>query len=437
MTLAEFEEKLAQLTPIKRKVLYDFLAGKDDQEIAQIRTLTASTIRRHISKACAIFGFANQFGEHYSYREDLIQLFVRFKPKLVCDRYRHQFTLTVQKLPIQFETPGSPMSINSPFYIQRSRFEPYINKITQPGALLRIRAARKTGKTSLLNRLRAELRNEDYHIVQFRFRDEVSPQTLQDLSKLLHWFCRKINTSLDEEDSIESQDLPTQQENIGLYFQNCVLQKIDRPIVLILDDADCLFEYPATAERFFRMLRGWHEDSSAPDKEIWKKLRMVIAHSTEDYIKFESSPFGNLSIATPLKPLKQEQIQQLVEIYELEDLGSAEISQLYNVVGGNPYFIQQALYTLKHEDQSLDEILEFAPTLQGIYRSHLIEISSRLGSHAELDSALQQLGETEGISLKETEAFKLEGLGVVRFERNRIYWSCELYRRFFRDRFLR
>lgn len=53
--------------------------------------------------------------------------------------------------PTRPEYPGSPVSCQSPFYIQRPPIElECCTELVQPGALLRIKAPERMGKTSLL-----------------------------------------------------------------------------------------------------------------------------------------------------------------------------------------------------------------------------------------------------------------------------------------------
>lgn len=53
-----FEQTLDELTPRQRSVLKEFLQGKPDEAIAQSLYLEASTIRRHLSNICKIFGLS-------------------------------------------------------------------------------------------------------------------------------------------------------------------------------------------------------------------------------------------------------------------------------------------------------------------------------------------------------------------------------------------
>ncbi len=167
--------------------------------------------------------------------------------------------------------------------------------------------------------------------------------------------------------------------------------------------------------------------------EIWEQLRLVLAYSTDDYMKFDGSTFGNVGRVVRLAQLNQQQIEQLIKQYELPRLGNAEVISLMSMVGGHPYLIQQALYYLKNQEQSLADLLRLAPTLQGIYKSHLEELSNKLNTQPILYAAFKQILHVENkAKLSQEQTFKLEGMGLVQLQGNQVHLSCELYDRFFR-----
>ncbi|PSB01836.1 helix-turn-helix transcriptional regulator [Merismopedia glauca] len=83
MNQEEFHASFEQMTKTQRMVLKSFLANQIDEAIAKNLNLDASTVRRHISNLCRIFGLKNESGEHFSYRQELIELFAKFRPDLV------------------------------------------------------------------------------------------------------------------------------------------------------------------------------------------------------------------------------------------------------------------------------------------------------------------------------------------------------------------
>ena len=68
--------------------------------------------------------------------------------------------------------PGIPVLINSPLYINRPPIEELAcSEISQPGCVLRIKAPRKMGKSSLLNRVLSHATTLDYKTVYLDFQE--------------------------------------------------------------------------------------------------------------------------------------------------------------------------------------------------------------------------------------------------------------------------
>ncbi|MGH8000831.1 MAG: AAA-like domain-containing protein, partial [Brasilonema sp.] len=137
-------------------------------------------------------------------------------------------------------------------------------------------------------------------------------------------------------------------------------------------------EYPDIFSPFCLLLRSWYETGKQGDRvgNIWKKLRLVVVHSTEVYPSLDTnhSPF-NVGLAIELPEFKLSQIEVLAKQYELDrQLGDDGFRQLMQLVGGHPYLIQQALANLKSQQITLEELLSLAPTEQGIFSDHLRQL---------------------------------------------------------------
>lgn len=429
MKTAEFKATLEELTPKQRKVLIAFLAGQSDSTIAACLGVDSSTIRRHLANICKAFGLNNEAGEHYSYREDLTDLFIQHRPDLV------QPNVLNAKVSLAPEFPGSPLALGSPFYISRSPIETRCQQaIRKPGALLRIRGPQCTGKTSLLQRIMAVAHQMGQHTVRLNIR-QAEPACLVSLDSFLQWFCTHLSLKLNRPVQLESY---WDQARFGslvsctTYVQAHLLTHLNHGVLLALDDVDWLFEFPQIAQGFFTLLRSWHED--AKNLEVWQHLRLLVAHSTEVYIPLSvhQSPF-NVGLPIRLSDLTRSQIETLVRCYRL-DLAASEIDQLMALVGGHPYLIQLALYNLHCDAIPLDILLTTAPTQGGIYSPHLRHYWQTLSNHPPLLNALQQViaAESAAIRLDPILAYKLESMGLVHLKGNQVQVSCDLYRDYFR-----
>ncbi len=432
MREAEFNAIFEELTPKQRKVLQGFLAGETDEGIAASLYVEVTTVRRHLANICREFGLSNQDGEHYSHRDELIDLFARYRLEAVNPRL-----LGGVRSPT-LEFPGSPLTPESSFYVKRSPIEERCaREILKPDALIRIRAPQRMGKTSLLNRLVADAKALGYRALRLDLR-QAEEQFLTNLDAFLQWFCVNVSRKLGlppQLDDYWDSDRFGSIVSCTTYFQSHLLGQLNKGLLLGLDEVDWLFEAPQIARGFFALLRSWHEEAN--NLEVWQQLRLVVVHSTEVYIplNINQSPF-NVGLPIRLPELMPEQVQGLARQYGIRWLASAEVEKLTAMVGGHhPYLVQLALYHLQTEEMTLDELLQTAPTQAGIYANYLRRHWQILQGHPELMAALKTAIEVEKteVQLEPTLAYKLESMGLVQLQGNEARVSCELYREYFRD----
>jgi AAA-like domain len=380
-----------------------------------------------------------------------------------------ELTLTQQQLIRQFsplpsisrknplEFPDCPLSLTSRFYIPRPPIEELaFTEIMEPGSVLRIKAPQKMGKSSLLLRILAYGEELNYRTISLDF-NQAEEYLFTDLNKFLRWFCANVSHGLNLESHLEDY----WDEDIGskvsctIYFQNYLLEQIQEPIVLALNEVNRIFEYPELAKEFFPMLRFWYEE--ARKIKNWQKLRLIVAYSTEIYVplNLHQSPF-NIGLPLSLPYFTQEQVQELAKCYQLDWTGDLEIQQLMAMVGGHPYLVQLAMYHLISASgdnitsvlepeldlnvtpkAQLEQLLQQAPTTSGIYRNHLRRLSVSLNQDSQLKAAFEQVITTGGSGkIDSTLAYKLDSMGLITFKGDQIEPSCELYRLYFQEEFL-
>jgi phosphoribosyl-ATP pyrophosphohydrolase len=329
--------------------------------------------------------------------------------------------------------PDRPLALSSAYYIERPPIEADCHQeILKPGALIRIRGPQGFGKTSLLNRILSGASDRGMSTVRLNL-EMVDRDVFTSLNKFLRWLCAMTTRQLQLESRLDEHwddELLGPMENCTAYFQEYLLEELEEPLVLGLDAVDRLFDAPEVAQDFFALMRVWHEEAS--NLEIWERLRLVVAHSTEVYIplKLNQSPF-NVGMPIRLPEFTVAQVQELAERYQL-DWSAAEAEKLMAMVGGHPYLVQLALYQLHSESQTLDTLLAAASTQTGIYSNFLGRHFQRLKEHPELASALKEvLAADAGARLEPVTAYKLESLGLARLDGEVMKPSCELYRQYF------
>ncbi|MCP4698796.1 MAG: TIR domain-containing protein [Gammaproteobacteria bacterium] len=332
------------------------------------------------------------------------------------------------------ELPEGQVRLDSPFYISRSSDADCLNEILKPGALVRIKAPRQFGKTSLLSRLIQHAKANKHHIVSLSLQllDEASIANLETfLKQLCLTTARKLKLLPNmEEYWVEYEAVKMR---CSTYFEEYILEETDAPVVLALDEADRLFSYKQVSDDFFGLLRFWHEQSKV--SPLWEKLKLIVVHSTEPYLgitNINQSPFYNVGLEGKLAEFDASEIGSLVEQHGLK-LNQQEINQLIELVGGHPYLIRRALYELAHTHITLQEFIKIAPTNEGPFSDHLRRNLLNLSTNSELAKAMHQIAKDRYYK----DAFicyRLEAAGLIKGEFPDVRPRCELYTRYFQNR---
>jgi serine/threonine protein kinase len=406
--------------------------------ISQARTVNVSPISAQTPPT--VIPNTQQKSEQSVSETSIFQKILQFFQQLFSDTPNTSSTTTNQYVPTtpthptNLEQPEGQVSLKSPLYIERAPIEnDCYEEILQPGALIRIKAPRQMGKTSLLTRVLDHGKQQGFSTAYLNFQS-ADAEFLTSLDKFLQWFCGSIAQELNLKDKLSEywQGILGSKDKCTNYFQRYLLSQINTPIVLGLDEVDQIFQYPQVASEFFALLRAWHETSK--NKEIWKKLRLVIVHSKEVYIplNINQSPF-NVGLPIDLPEFSESQIKDLVQRHKLT-WGDTEIKQLIAMVGGHPYLVRKALYEIARGKITLSQLLQIAPTEQGMYSDHLRRHLYNLQEDAKLVAAIKQVvAATQPLRIESSSAFKLRSMGLVKFQGNDVMPLCDLYRLYFQD----
>jgi hypothetical protein len=332
------------------------------------------------------------------------------------------------------ELPEGPVNLTSAFYVERPPIEARCYQtILKPGALIRIKAPRQMGKTSLVDRILHHATGQNYRTVRLNLL-QAEPAALSNLNPFLRWFCACISQKLRLENALETYWDGDRGSivNCTTYLQDHVLEQLDGPLAIALDEVDRLFQYGDIAQSFFPMLRSWYEE--AKTMEVWEKLRLIVIHSTENYgeLDINQSPF-NVGLPIELTDFTAEQVNDLVQRHRLT-LNSGQQTQLRNLLGGHPYLIRLALYHLACEDVTLDQLLHEAATPVGIYEDHLRRHWKTLTDTPSLATAfLTVVAATEPVRLGLIQTYQLYSMGLIHKRGESIIPRCALYQQYFQD----
>lgn len=339
-----------------------------------------------------------------------------------------------QNTQYQLELPEGQVELNSPFYINRPPVETRCyEEIRKLGSLIRIKAPRQMGKTSLMARIINESQSHDSYAVTLDFQ-LASQQILTSADKFLRWFCASVAKSVNIQNQLDNYwDLAgILGSNMACkaYFEEYLLPSLDKPLTLGLDEVDRVFEYPDIYRDFFGLLRALHEE--AKRRDIWKKLRLIIVHSTEVYVPLDinQSPF-NVGLPIELPEFTHEQILELARRHQLQ-WGNTEVEQLMSMIGGHPFLVRLALYYIARGDVDLEQVLQTAATDAGIYKDYLRRQLLILTEQPELLAAMKQVATASNyVKLPSLIKFKLHSLGLVQMLEDEVAPRCQLHRLYF------
>ncbi|BAZ67705.1 hypothetical protein NIES4106_24620 [Fischerella sp. NIES-4106] len=329
--------------------------------------------------------------------------------------------------------PEGSIPPKSPLYVQRNSIEIICYEtIVKPGSLIRIKAPKLMGKTSLINTILDHVNQYNYHTIYLDL-SSVNHEILINLDKLLRWLCCMVGKKLNLENKLPDYwdtDILGSNDNCTAYFEEYLLTEIDSPLVLSLDNLDKIFSYTEVIEDFLGMLRSWHEKGKI--LEIWQKLRLVIAHSTEVYIPLDinQSPF-NAGVPIELLEFDHKQIRDLACLHNLK-WDNTQVETLVSMIGGHPYLVRLAMYEVSSGNVTLEQLLQESTTEAGIYSNHLRGYLQLLQEVPELAQAFKMVViSPEPVELDSMQIYKLHSMGLVRRQDNYVMPRCDLYREYF------
>ena len=324
------------------------------------------------------------------------------------------------------------------YYINRPPVEEIcLAEIEQEGALLRIKASQKMGKTLLLKKIFESVEPKNYGRVRIDLQ-LLESSILHDSSQFLRWLCQRVSKRLELEDCSEDYwGEMTPNTSCTDYFEEYILESLETPLLLGIDNIDMLFapEFKPIVSDFCGLLRSWYSSAQTTGGN-WTKLRLIVIYSTEDLPKLNiyQSPF-NVGTEIKLPEFEDKQVQELAFRYGL-NWSLTQVQQLKEQIGGHPYLVHKAIKSWKmNPELTLTHLLEEAPTDEGIYAHHLQHHWSTLEQEPDLVKCLKTIVEAkEPIAIAPNYLYKLDSMGLITKVRYQVKPRCQLYRQYFRER---
>jgi pimeloyl-ACP methyl ester carboxylesterase len=326
------------------------------------------------------------------------------------------------------------MRSDSPFYLMRSSDSDMDRYIKRNGNTIIVKGARQMGKSSMLVRAAVQAKSQEQRVcsIDFQAVDEARLATLDGLLLyLMSRMARDLKTTRKAADYWD-EDLGSK-DNATYFVEDAVLTESEKPVLLLLDEADRIFQYPYRND-FFGLLRHWtnrRADSDLDVSEKWGNFNLVIAHSTDPVLWIDDitqSPF-NVGHAIRLADFDLHQLTELSGRYGLK-LSKVELKALHELIGGQPYLSRQALYVIANS--SWQALLDNATRSDGPFGDHLRRLASVIGQKESLRKAMLRI--LQGRPCDDEQTFqRLYAAGVVQGEsRHDARLRCCLYEDYFR-----
>lgn len=320
-------------------------------------------------------------------------------------------------------------------YVKRPPLEENCLKVLQQEqSLLRIRAPHNSGKTRLVNWLVHHLKQDNYQPVIIDCEEEKATIALS-CEDLLLSICRTITQELKINESLLDKfwSRPgTPAHKTRRYLEEYVLQPSANPLVFVFEKFDTILETETLGNEICGILRSWHERRSPP----WRKLRLIIIHSTEFYSNYDfyASPLIGVGYVASLSDFNAEQVLSFAQVNGI-NWTLSDVNKVMNLVGGNPYLIKLILVKLQ-EGNSLEKVLDDALQGREPFQSHFFLLMRYLKSNANLRNTFRQILQKKALTpaqMKGESVQFLERLGLIDKNYDTLEVRCNLYQVYFDD----
>lgn len=335
-----------------------------------------------------------------------------------------------------FESPEDIVTAESSFYIEREGDQAMLEEVSLAGRTIILLGPQKIGKSSLLTRLNAFAPRIGKRFAWVNFRD-LDPETLGEANAFYRRFCALIAEALGLPDRLDehwSESGVSLNFRCSQYVSRYILETVQAPVILALDDVDRIFATTTTVRNnFFSMLRAWHSDRAR--KPIWKQLDLILVSAAEPNYFIQSkeqSPF-NVGRSVELTDFTPEQVSELNRRHGTL-LNEKEIAALFTLAGGHPYLVRLALYQVATKAYTPAALFDQASDDSGPFGEHLQRLWRQISKEPQLVTGLREIIRQRSCADPEI-FYRLHAMGlVVRREKNAILPRCKLYSSYFRER---
>ena len=329
----------------------------------------------------------------------------------------------------RLEKPEGTMNTRSAFYIERPSDKIAFEAIQQEGVTITIKGPRQMGKSSLLLRVKEAAQAAGKRTALFDFQLFNKP-ALASPDLFFRQWCNWVTDELELDNRVdEFWEAPLgNSQRTTRYLQRYLLKAVERPLALVMDEVDRIFDTPFRSD-FFGMLRSWHNNRQT--SPLWQTLDLVLVTSTEPYQLIEDlnqSPF-NVGEVIELVDFTAEQVADLNERHGTP-LTAEEVTKLMGLLSGHPFLVRKALYLVASDRITGHSLFAEATSDRGPFGDHLRNQLFRLHERPELVEGMRQVVQKKSCH-DERIYFRLRGAGLVKREGHAVVPRCQLYADYF------
>jgi hypothetical protein len=331
-----------------------------------------------------------------------------------------------------------PVPRDSPFYIDREVDRSIFAHMRATGATVTVKGHQQVGKSSLLARLHAWAVQDGRASCLLNFGKLEGPalaNTTDMFLEIAQLIAERLD--LDADPSGDWSPLRGPKRNLTRFLEKKVLAQVDGPVQLLFDEADLTFPHRAACEDLFSTLRAWHNERAGDlDDRGWKRLGMVVAHATDPALwirDLNQSPF-NVGLRVVLDDFDDDEIAVLNGRYGRPLRGKAEVARLMKLVGGHPYLVRLALYTMATRPCTLAQLERVTTEEDGPFAPHLRHLLKILLGDEPLRAAVRSILNA-GTCDDEMLFQRLWSVGLIRGEsRDAVALRYKIYEDYFRKK---
>jgi hypothetical protein len=333
----------------------------------------------------------------------------------------------------ELSAPGGVVKLRDKLYVKREADAHLKRQIVKWGSTTTIRAPRQTGKTSLVMRGIHHARKKGGKVASIDFQGLGSEQLSSAdifLRELAESICHELRLDEAKLEKAWRGSLGVSRK-LTYYLEDYVLPEFEEPVILAMDEADCLLQTSFHRD-FFSLVRSWHNRRASHSQ--WEKLNIVMVISTEPYLLIDDinqSPF-NVGLDLELENFNEAQVRHL-NWQHGSPVEEGDLPQLMKLLNGHPYLTRKALYTQVTERLTWGDLAHVAPTDQGPFGDHLRRYHWLLRDEPDLREALRRVIRHNRCP-DEMAFFRLLRAGLVKGSGDVCTCRCDLYRQYFEDK---